>query len=110
MSANPLDVNALRGRADRELPALYQLFGGYFHQDWKLEYSTWQDAVAAFSQEAPAHLREDATAEIARVLAAGVSDADTATLLYPVLQCNFVPAAAGMTPREWLRAIAERLR
>ena len=106
----PIDVDALAHGADRELPALFQLFGGYFHQDWKLEYPTWEAAVAAFAEEAPPHLREDAVNEIARVLAAGLDDEKLTHLLYPVLDCHFVPTAVGIPTADWLRAIAARLK
>jgi hypothetical protein len=105
-----VDVDSLRGQADRHFPALYQLFGGYFHQDWKLEYDDWTDAVAAFAAEAPPHLREDAVNEIARVLAWGLDEAQLDRFLYPVLQCNCLPRAVGLSPAQWLGEIASRLR
>ncbi len=107
MSIGGIDVDALRGRGDREFPALYQLFGGYFHQDWKLEYSDWPEAVSAFRDEAPPHLREDAVAEIARILAAGLDEQALDRVLYPGLECNFLPGARGLTSRAWLEAVAD---
>ena len=96
--------------ADVELPALYQLFGGYLHQDWKLEYADWPLAIEAFRQDAPPHLREGAIIEIAQLVEAEFSEEELATLLYPSLDCNFLPPARGLSNKEWLLQVAELLK
>ena len=105
----PIDVDAMIGNADADFPALYQLFGGYFHQDWTLEYAAWTEAADNFVIEAPPHLRADAVTEIARILAARLDEDVLGRLLYPGLQCNMVPGALGLGYAEWLTALGQRL-
>ena len=48
-------------------PAVWNLAGAYLHQDWAVEYSTWEEAVDAFIHESP-DLSPLLPGEISRVL------------------------------------------
>jgi CdiI immunity protein len=104
-----MDLETVIADADREYPALYQLFGGYFHQDWLQEYGDPEAALRAFVVEAPPDAVRAAGAEVDRLLAAGFDDASLAALLERGFDCNFVPAAQAGGPAAWLREVRAAL-
>ena len=109
----PIDVEAVVADPDRDFPALYQLFGGYFHQDWTLEYESWGDAAAAFVVEAPKDARADAASELSTLLNARrdaeIDEAGLSRLLYPGFDCNYIPAVDGLEPSQWLNLLRDAI-
>jgi hypothetical protein len=96
--------------ADSEFPALFQLFGGYFHQDWRDEHPSPAAAISAFVGEAPRDAIIAAGAEIDRLLAARFSDEELARVLAEGFGGNYVPEHDGLTVSRWLAEIRASLR
>jgi len=48
-----IDIERMITQADGEFPALFQLFGGYFHEDWREDNASPDDVIDAFLREAP---------------------------------------------------------
>jgi hypothetical protein len=47
--------------AHEDYPQLHQVLGGYLHQDWDLDWSTWREAIhAALSEGGRSQLRSAA--------------------------------------------------
>jgi hypothetical protein len=102
-----IDIDALIADADSEFPALFQFFGGYFHQDWHADYEVPADAIRAYLLEAPPPAVSEAAAEIDRVLALQLDDVALARLLREGFDCNYVPELEGRTLRDWLVQIRD---
>ena len=97
-----MDVEAVIAEADREFPALYQLFGGYFHEDWRAEHATPDAAVKAFADEAPPDAVAAARSELDRLQSAGFDDHALARLLHAGFGSDYVPSDDGITTSQWL--------
>ena len=104
-----IDMEAVIADADSEFPALFQMFGGYFHEDWRGEYAQPDAALAAFKAEAPPEAVRAAAAELERLLGAGFDDAALTTLLDAGFACNYVPSRDGITSTAWLNQVRETL-
>jgi len=104
-----IDIDARIADADSEFPALFQLFGGYFHQDWHEEYATPGAALTAFIEEAPPEAVREAAVELQRLLDLPVDDEALAKLLRAGFDCNYVPSRDGLTTTQWLTAVRDRL-
>lgn len=104
-----IDIDARIADADSEFPALFQLFGGYFHEDWRVEHENPSAALTAFLEEAPPEAVREAAAELARVLDLPVDDAALGALLREGFGCAYVPAHDGFTNEGWLASVRERL-
>ena len=104
-----IDFDARIAAADSEFPALFQLFGGYFHQDWRLEHTTPAAALTAFIDEAPPEAVREAASELQQLLELPLDDQALSRLLRDGFDCNYRPEDDGMSPTLWLRAVQERL-
>jgi len=104
------DIEVLIADADSEFPALFQLFGGYFHEDWRADYTQPGAALAAFTAEAPPEAVREAAAELERLLGAGLDDAVLSRLLDAGFACNYVPSRDGLTSTAWLGEVRAALR
>ena len=104
-----IDIDARIADADSEFPALFQLFGGYFHQDWRQEYATPSAALTAFIEEAPPEAVREAAVELQRVLDLPIDDEALTKLLHAGFDCNYVPSQDGLTATQWLTAVRDRL-
>jgi hypothetical protein len=94
---------------EEEAEGLRYLIGTYFHQDWDVEGDSAADVLDAFAAaEAPetrTAVREDAEA----LLAEDLDDDDLAARLEEMGLVSYSPEADGLTHREWLALVAERL-
>lgn len=89
-------------------PPLEYLARAYFHQDWADDAPDALGVIDLFSQENP---RADVLAardSAAELLAADLSD-DELAARFESLGFNYVPQLDGMTEREWLQAVVDRL-
>jgi CdiI immunity protein len=104
-----MDIDAVIAESDREFPALYQFFGGYFHEDWREDHDTPDVAVRAFLAEAPPEAVDAARAELDRLLASGFDDAALTRLLAGGFASDYVPATDGVTTSDWLSHVGDLL-
>jgi len=104
-----IDIEATIARADSEFPALFQLFGGYFHQDWHDEYATTAAAATTFRLEAPPAAVGAALAEIERVLAMRLDERTLGRLLHDGFGCSYVPQVDELSNEQWLRQLRAQL-
>jgi CdiI immunity protein len=92
-----------------DFPALEQFLGGYFHQDFLLDFATVDDVVAAFANE-----------ETHKSIRAVCDELDSALVLLDVgrekperflqrLGCYYNPAADGLTVNDWLNRVRQTL-
>lgn len=88
-------------------PALYDLMGGYFHQDWDT-YGTEDEVVDQFMNDQHT-LRQQLVPEIERVLATMSSEEELSRLVTE-LGCEYRPHPRYGSHRAWLEAIAVRAR
>jgi len=96
-----IDLERTIETADDQFPALFQLFGGYFHQDWREEYTSADDALAAFKNEAPIGALHDALVEIDEVMSLQLDDPDLGRLLTDGLASNYMPHTDGLSNTQW---------
>ncbi|HYW07392.1 MAG TPA: contact-dependent growth inhibition system immunity protein [Longimicrobium sp.] len=92
--------------AEADFPALHTCLAGYFHQDWDLDDPTWEAVVDHFARDAP-DLVPPARRDLARLLAA--PDGDVERILFDEIMCAFYPPGDGLSIREWLIRLDERL-
>jgi hypothetical protein len=93
-------------RGHTDVPALAQLMGAYFHQDWDDDIGDEAAIVRAFTRSAP-DLAAALPAEIARVLAAYPDETDLEAFLDD-LGCEFTLRCGEGGYAGWLRSIARR--
>jgi len=98
-----------RAVAVTELPALDQLLGLYFHEDWALEDDTPWDVVDHFVREEP-QLAAGLPDEVNEVLSHQPTEEQLKHLVHEELVCDYLPTADGWTYRGWLLAVADRMR
>ncbi len=91
-----------------DVPALDQLMGAYFHQDWDMDGDEW-DVVALFIKDEP-ELAIEVPAEVEATLAAHPEEADLKAFILDGLGGCFAADRDGGTYREWLTQIADRVR
>lgn len=96
--------------AAADYPALTQLLAGYYHQDWRDEHASSDDALQAFVRDASAETVAAAAAEIDRLLSAGYDDTALVQLLVDGFDCNFVAETEGLTSTQWLIQMRDSLR
>src|SRR4029077_14950044 len=96
--------------AAADYPALTQLLAGYYHQDWRDEHASSDDALQAFVRDASAETVAAAAAEIDRLLSAGYDDTALDQLLVDGFDCNFVAETEGLTSTQWLIQMRDSLR
>jgi len=104
-----IDIETTIAGADSDFPALFQLFGGYFHQDWHEEYPTTRDAVSAYVREAPPDAAHAAVLEIDRLLDMRLDEAALSRLLREGFDCNYVPQVDELTNEAWLAQLRDLL-
>jgi hypothetical protein len=87
--------------------SIRQFFGGYFHQDWKLEAENWQGAVDEYSaEESSIHLLN--VAQEIDDLRNGHDEEALGVLIRGQAHCAHNPRP--LTYHEWLGQITDRLR
>jgi len=104
-----IDINLAIDNAAADYPALAQLLGGYYHQDWQQDHGTPDAALHAFVADASPDTVTAASDEIEGLIEAGFDDAGLARMLADGFDCNYVPVANGLTAAGWLRHIRDVL-
>jgi len=105
-----IDIDIAIDNAATDYPALAQLLGGYYHQDWHEDHATPDAALHAFADGASPETVDAAAGDVDRLLGAGFDDAGLARVLADGFDCNYVPVANGLTPAWWLIHVRETLR
>jgi hypothetical protein len=90
-------------------PQLWQLLGGYFHQDWDLAGPDWRAVVATYRAESDPQDPARAAREIGTLLNATEDDGELERIVYDDFGCDFYLPGAGLTVREWLAAVRRTL-
>jgi hypothetical protein len=93
----------------QDFPALMQLFGGYFHQDWVDEFSTPDDAIAAFKAGASPESVYSIREELNRMLLLVRHDLEDQQVLIRELGCYYDPTADGIPIADWLEEVREKM-
>jgi hypothetical protein len=96
--------------AAADYPALAQLFGGYFHQDWRQDHASSDAALQAFIHDTSAETVTAAANDIDRLLGAGFGEVALARLLADGLDCNYVAENDGVSAPAWLASVRDSLR
>jgi hypothetical protein len=104
-----IDTDTIASAA-ADYPALAQLFGGYFHQDWREDHASPDEALQAFARDTSSETVTAAANDIDRLLSAGFDDGALAQLLTDGLDCNYVAEADGITAPTWLASVRDSLR
>jgi hypothetical protein len=91
-----------------QYPGLSLLLGAYFNQDWALDDPTPASVVRRFITSEPAELVSRAAADIEHVLQSARSEAELAGWIES-LHGYYLPAADGLTARDWLARVGELL-
>jgi hypothetical protein len=90
-------------------PALWQLFGAYFHQDWDLSGPDWQSVLAEYVDTAQPETALQAAGELAALLRDIPDDAELRRIVPDDLGCEYLPEPGGLTMREWLMEMQRQL-
>lgn len=88
------------------MDSLEYLFSSYFHQDWKLEHSTWEGVIDEFLTDSPQRVSA-VPGEIDRLL----DDADEGSLERAIAQLGayYLPDSGAHAHRDWLLAVRDRI-
>jgi hypothetical protein len=90
-------------------PALAQFLGGYFHQDFLLDYGNPDGAIAAFVTGEPPESIHAACNELEQVIPLIEWMDDPEKFLWRVLGCYYLPKADGLTVADWLKHVHKKL-
>jgi CdiI immunity protein len=104
-----IDIDTI-AQAGADYPALTQLLGGYFHQDWREDHASPDAALRAFVRDASGETVAAAAGDIDRLLGAGLEPTALAQLLVDGFDCNYVAETDGLTAAAWLTQVRETLR
>jgi len=88
---------------------LRHLLGGYLHQDWHNEFSSPDDAIAAFKAREPQKSIERACNELQKIIPQLAQMPDPERFLCDVLWCYYYPKADGLTVADWLEQVRKKL-
>jgi len=91
----------------QQTPALEQLMGAYFHQDWYLDADDEWGVVDRFVADAP-EMAANIPAEIARVLATHLTE-EAVEEYVADLGCEYAADPQDGGYREWLTEVASRV-
>jgi|SRR6266446_2484602 len=94
---------------EQQYPHLKHLLGGYLHQDWNLEFSTPEDAIAAFKNAESPETIQGACRELDDLIPLVSTMQDPHTFLWQVLWCYYSPKVAGLTVPVWLERVRQQL-
>ena len=95
--------------SEQEYRHLRTLLGGYLHQDWPDEFSTPDEAIAAFKESHPSEAVERVCKELDEVIPLVEQMQDPERFLCDVLWCYYCPEADGLTVANWLIHVREKL-
>lgn len=104
-----IDTESIAGAA-ADYPALAQLFGGYFHQDWRQDHASPDEALQAFIQDTSPETVTATANDIDRLLGAGFDEVALARVLADGLDCNYVAETDRVTAAAWLASVRDLLR
>jgi hypothetical protein len=88
---------------------LRHLLGSYLHQDWKLEFPTPCDAIAAFREKEPTECVQGACKELEEVIPFVERMQDADTFLWQDLWCYYSPKTDGLSVADWFRQVRDKL-
>lgn len=91
------------------LPNLEQFLGGYFHQDFVLDYGDPDHAIAAFLAEATPESVQAVCSELDQLIPLVEHKDDPEKLLWQVLGCYYYPKADGLSVADWLKHVRSKL-
>ena len=104
-----IDTETMAG-AEAVYPALAQLCGGYYHQDWREDHASSDEALQGFIRDTSVETVTAAADDIDRLLGAGFDDVALARLLADGLDCNYVAEPDGVSAATWLANVRDSLR
>lgn len=93
---------------EERYPALAQLLGAYFHQDWDLDDPNADAVVRRFLRSESAETVRRAREDVAHMLSSTRTDAQLEAMTAQ-LGSIYLPTADGLTTRAWLTRIGEML-
>jgi hypothetical protein len=96
--------------AEADYPALAQLCGGYYHQDWREDHTSSDEALHSFIRDTSPETVTAAADDIDRLLGIGLDDVGLARLLADGLDCNYVAETDGISAPMWLANVRDSLR
>lgn len=89
---------------------LRNFIAGCFHEDWRLEASSYRDAVRRFTEREPLISVSLVRGDLEAMLASGVSDAELERLVLEEWGSSYDPASEDLTVRTWLEELLRVLR
>ena len=95
--------------SEEQYQNLRHLLGGYLHQDWPHEFSTPDDAVAAFTAREPQDSVRATCNELREIIPVLAQMQDPERFLCDVLWCYYSPGTDGLTVADWLERVRKKL-
>ena len=90
------------GRRVKRFYALQEMFGAYFHEDWRLDDSSTAAVIQRYAHDYPGRIPK-VIAEIDGLVALDASDEMLFDHLLHRYHLVYDPASDGLTMRQWLR-------
>lgn len=84
-------------------------FAGYFHEDFRLEYASAEDAIVGFMTGQGSAAVADTVVDIDSLLAASFDESKLDELWMSEFGGNYDPREDGMTYREWFAHVRDLL-
>ncbi|SRR6266851_374752 len=88
---------------------LAQFFGGYFHEDWKLDAKSPSEVVDAYRKDFNSEQRLVLSKAILEYSQSFCLDSELRSGLFHELGCYYDPSADGLSTRDWLQSVSSQL-
>lgn len=96
---------------EQQRKVLRHFFAAYFHQDWIEEAATGEQVIAMYGADSSNLEVIDTLIEgIGVFIADHPEEADLANALFRQMGCYYLPNVIGMTTREWLLHVVEKVK
>jgi len=92
-----------------QFPLLWQLFGGYFHQDWMVVHRDEDAAIRTFVFDGDAEEAYRSVTQLDNFLALGLTEQELEHAMHVDLSCEYDPEPDGRTMTYWLRWVRDTL-
>jgi contact-dependent growth inhibition (CDI) system CdiI-like immunity protein len=96
------------GRRVKRFYAVQDMFGSYFHEDWRLDHPSTAAVIRRYAHDYPGRIPK-VIAEIDELVALDASDQMLLDHLLHRYSLAYDPASDGLTIRQWLRQVGSIL-
>jgi len=93
---------------EKDIPNLYQFFGGYINQDFNYEFGSLEGAIDSFFSDCNKNELIKIADEMEHILSLDLNDKNFDNLLEQA-GCEYYTYADNLTGKQWVRSLQKRI-